>query len=141
MEVEDEVVWHEVVGGDHGDAELFGSPNQGAPYEEMALGVHYVGLGTPHLLEDAAEEEGRRGEAEARVEEHGQRAHPVLDHPVPRYYPIPQGPCGAEHVDLVAPVGERHRQTPGEVGGAIHVRRVSVVADHDLHLSSSFRES
>src|SRR5215208_4505860 len=81
MEIEDEVIRHEVVGGDHGDAELFGSPDQGAPYKEMALGVHHVRADTPYLLEDVAEEEGRRGEAEARVEGHGQRARPALDHP------------------------------------------------------------
>src|SRR5215204_3451263 len=141
MEVEDEVVWHEVVGGYYGDAELFGGPDQGASYKEMALGVNHVGSETPHLLEDAATEEGRRTEAEARVEGHGQRARPALDHPVSCHFPIPQAPGGAEHVDLVASAGERHRQTPGEVGGAVHVRRVGVVADHDLHLSSSFLES
>src|SRR5215218_3774948 len=141
MEIEDEVIRHEVVGGDHGDDELFGSPDQGAPYKEMALGVHHVRADTPYLLEDVAEEEGRRGEAEARVEGHWQRARPALDHPVSRHHPTPQASGGAEHVDLVAPVGERHRQTLGEVGGAVHVRRVGIVADNDLHLSASFRES
>ena len=53
MEVEDEVVGHEVVCGDHGDAELPGGPDQGAPHEQVALGMHHVGSGTLHRLEDA----------------------------------------------------------------------------------------
>src|SRR5215208_3730070 len=80
-QVVDQVVRHEVVGGDNGDAQLLGGPDPGPPDEVVALDVDDVRLDALHLAQDATEKERRRGEPKAAIVWYGHRRQPVLDHP------------------------------------------------------------